>query len=125
MTMHTAEKTKSKNGKTSETAKHDAPTVENAPASAGTTPGSVDTKALWAEIRVIEAEAQRVQAEMDKLAEKRSGVLGQLQQSLGSGPFQVAGLGLVNIRSRKSKVEGKPDTYFFVSIGTKSVTVIE
>ena len=85
----------------------------------------LDPKVLFASIRELEGKATQLQLQMDDLNAKRSAVIGQIQQTSGTGPFQIAGVGLVTIRSRKSKVEGKGDTYFFVTMGKREVTVID
>lgn len=121
MTMQNA--TAKATGKRNE--KQQAEEEAEATRSNGSTPGSVDTKTLWAQIRGVEGEAAQLQQQIDALARKKSNMVKQIHASLGAGPFQVAGLGLVQIRSRKSKQEGIEPLYFFVTMGNKTVTVID
>lgn len=85
----------------------------------------VDVRKLWDEIRDIEEREKTIQMQLDSLNFERSSVVKQIKEVSGTGPFQVSGLGLVTIRSRKSKIEGRPDTYFLVSQGNREVTVID
>lgn len=118
MTMQTTEKKPKTNGKT-----HSA--ADSAPEKDPTATSDIDAKALWAAVKAVEAESTELQNKLEGITGKRSALLSQLKHSLGIGPFQISGLGLVTIRSRKSKVEGAPDTFFFVSMGSKSIQVID
>lgn len=85
----------------------------------------VDVKKLWDEIRDIADRESKLRMQMDSLAFECSAVIKQIKETAGTGPFQVSGFGVVTIRSRKSKIEGRPDTYFFVTVGGKEITVID
>jgi hypothetical protein len=104
-----------------------APAQASAPAAAPveTATPKVDTKALWASVRTLEAESKRVQAELDSLLDRKSDIIKAIKEAQGAGPFQVAGLGLVTIRSRKPKEGAEKPTYFFVSMGSPEITTIE
>jgi len=91
----------------------------------GTATGAVDPKVLWDEVRSFEGKFAQVQLQMDDLTVERSKTLKAIVDSQGTGPFQIAGLGIVTIRSRKSKVDGKDPVYFTVAMGSRKITVID
>lgn len=100
--------------------------VESAPAAA---PSKLETKELVANFKRAHAAEQDAKSKVNAAVEARSDAVQAIKEALGTGPFQIEGLGLVTIRHRPEKndageLTGKA-TYFFVSMGSKSVTVIE
>lgn len=102
-----------------------APATAPASASEVSATPKVDTKALWDGVRKLEAETKRIQAELDALLDQKSDKIKAIKEAQGAGPFQVSGLGLVTIRSRKPKEGAEKPTYFFVSMGSPEITNIE
>lgn len=98
--------------------------VENKPETS-----KLETKSLWADFRTAFEAEKAAKAAIDSAVSNRSKAVEAIKNAMGTGPFQVAGLGLVTIRHRPGKDDNGnltgESTYFFVSMGAKSITVVE
>jgi hypothetical protein len=83
-----------------------------------------DMKALWGKVFEADQEVEAAKEAHNKAEQVRSAALAEIATNVGKGPFQVAGLGLVTIRSRGKK-DGSEPTFFLVGKNVSEVTVID
>lgn len=131
MTMATDKQQSRKNGETRGEARSDAD--EGAKA-------KPEARVLWDRFRKAHASIETAKRALEAATMAESDTLRAIAKNFGTGPFQVAGVGIVSIRHRARSVvdaDGKKvldadgnaqkseGTYFLVTMGDKQITVVE
>lgn len=82
---------------------------------------------IWDDLKKLDARREKLRADLVEIDLALSAKVCEIKETQGDGPFQVAGLGFVQIRSRRTKNEAGEtiSTTHYLAKTARDVEVIE